>query len=53
MYHVIRIHESGAKAMLIGESLIKADDIGSKIKELLDQSKETDQEDSKNQTRWV
>ena len=50
---VIRIHESGAKAMLIGESLIKANDIGSKIKELLDQSKETDQENSNNQTRWV
>ncbi|MDX1410867.1 MAG: hypothetical protein R3351_01800, partial [Nitrospirales bacterium] len=50
---VIRIHESGANAMLIGESLLKADDIGSKIKELLGQSKRTDQENSKNQTRWI
>ena len=50
---VIRIHESGAKAMLIGESLIKADDIGSKIRELLDQSEKKAQEESKKQTRWI
>ncbi|UCE63067.1 MAG: indole-3-glycerol phosphate synthase TrpC [Nitrospirota bacterium] len=50
---VLRIHESGAKAMLIGESLIKADDISSKIKELLGQSEENDQEESKKETRWV
>ena len=42
---VLRIHESGARAMLIGESLIKADDIGSKIQELLGQSEEKDQEE--------
>jgi indole-3-glycerol phosphate synthase len=50
---VIRIHESGAKAMLVGESLIKADDIGSKIQELLGQSEEKVEEESKEQTRWV
>jgi indole-3-glycerol phosphate synthase len=32
---VVRVLESGAKAMLIGESLLRADSIGSKIQELL------------------
>jgi indole-3-glycerol phosphate synthase len=47
------IHESGAKAMLVGESLIKADDIGSKIRELLGKSEEKDEEESNNQSRWI
>jgi indole-3-glycerol phosphate synthase len=44
---VIRIHESGAKAMLVGESLIKADDIGAKVHELLGLSGEKVEEESK------
>lgn len=50
---VNRIHESGAKAMLIGESLIKADDIGEKMKELLGKSERKDEEESPNPTRWI
>lgn len=50
---VIRIHESGAKAMLVGESLLKADDIGAKVHELLGLSSEKVVEESKNQTRWI
>jgi indole-3-glycerol phosphate synthase len=44
---VIRIHESGARAMLVGESLIKADDIGAKVHELLGLSGEKVEEESK------
>jgi len=50
---VIRIHESGAKAMLVGESLIKAADIGAKVHELLGLSGEKVEEESKKQTRWI
>ncbi len=50
---VVRIQEFGAKAMLIGESLIQADDIGSKIKVLLGKSDEKEPEESKDQTRWT
>ena len=50
---VIRIHEAGAKAMLVGESIIKADNMGAKIQELLGKSGDKEQEESKNQTRWV
>lgn len=32
---VLQILEAGAKAMLVGESLVRADDIGAKIQELL------------------
>lgn len=35
---VLRLMEAGVHAMLVGESLIKADDIGAKIGELLGQS---------------
>ena len=52
-HDVLHIQESGAKAMLVGEALIKSDDIGAKIKELLGQSDEEDQEDSKKETRWI
>ncbi len=50
---VIRIYESGANAMLIGESIIKADHIGKKIKELLGQSEEKIQEKSQKNTNWI
>ena len=50
---VLRIQEAGAKAMLIGESIIKADDIGTKIHELLGKTETHSQEGSKQETRWV
>ena len=52
-HDVLHIQESGAKAMLIGESLLKADDIGAKIKELLGQSDQEVEQDSKKETRWI
>ena len=52
-HDVLHIQESGAKAMLVGEALIKSDDIGAKLKELLGQSDEKVQEESKNQPRWI
>ena len=49
---VVRIKEAGAKAMLIGESLIRADDIGEKIQGLLHSShKNTDS--SEPSSRWI
>ena len=50
---VLRIFESGAKAMLVGESLLKADDIGAKVHELLGLSGEIAEGQSGNQTRWL
>ena len=32
---VLRLNEAGVHAMLVGESLIRAEDIGAKIRELL------------------
>ena len=49
----LRILEAGAKAMLVGESLIKADDIGAKVHELLGLTPEKDPEKSPKQPRWV
>ncbi len=49
--HVVRILEAGAKAMLIGESLLRADSIQSKIQELLHPPKPLKKEEST--TRWV
>jgi indole-3-glycerol phosphate synthase len=39
--HVIQLAEAGVHAMLVGESLIRADDIGDKIRELRGVSAET------------
>ena len=52
---VKRIVEAGAKAMLVGESLIRADDISAKIQELLDKPTETspEEETSAHPTRWI
>ncbi len=50
---VLRIHESGAKAMLVGESLIKADNIGAKVHELLGLTGENVEKESPKQTRWI
>ena len=50
---VLHIQESGAHAMLVGESLIKSDDIGAKIQELLGRSHEPKQGHSEQETRWI
>jgi len=50
---VLRIHESGAGAMLVGESLIKADNIGAKVHELLGLTGENVEKESPKQTRWI
>jgi len=52
-HDVLHIQESGAKAMLVGEALIKSDDIGAKLKELLGQSDQEVEENSKKETRWI
>jgi indole-3-glycerol phosphate synthase len=49
--HVVRILEAGAKAMLIGESLLRADSIQSKIQELLHPTASPKEEEPT--TRWV
>ncbi len=49
---VVRIQEAGAKAMLIGESLLRADDIGEKIRTLL-HTPLTDSEPTDSTTRWI
>ncbi|MEO8326776.1 MAG: indole-3-glycerol phosphate synthase TrpC, partial [Nitrospirota bacterium] len=49
--HVVRILEAGVKAMLIGESLLRADSIQSKIQELLHPPTPPQKEVST--TRWV
>jgi indole-3-glycerol phosphate synthase len=49
--HVVRVLEAGAKAMLIGESLLRADSIQSKIQELLHPPVSPKTEVST--TRWV
>jgi len=38
---VLRIAEAGAKAMLVGESLLRADDVGAKIRDLRGMTQET------------
>ncbi|GJL53854.1 MAG: indole-3-glycerol-phosphate synthase [Nitrospirales bacterium] len=50
--HVISIKKAGAKAMLIGESLIRADDIEEKIRTLCCSS-HTETEPTESTTRWV
>ncbi|MDR4485167.1 MAG: hypothetical protein R3B95_18520, partial [Nitrospirales bacterium] len=49
--HVERVLEAGAKAMLIGESLLRADSIQAKIQELLHPPTSSQKEVST--TRWV
>ncbi len=49
--HVVRVLEAGAKAMLIGESLLRADSIQAKIQELLHPPSSPKKEAST--TRWV
>ncbi len=49
--HVLRIMEAGAKAMLIGESLLRAESIQSKIRELLATKPQHEQEAP--EYRWV
>ena len=50
---VVRIMETEAKAMLIGESIIRADDIGAKIQELLSNPKSIQQDEVSSRSRWV
>lgn len=49
---VIKIKEAGAKAMLIGESLIRADDIEEKI-QALRSALQTESNPGESTTRWV
>ena len=52
---VIRIQEAGAKAMLVGESLIRAEPIGGKIDELLGihEREKQEQESAQQGPRWI
>jgi indole-3-glycerol phosphate synthase len=52
---VTRILAAGAKAMLVGESLIRAKPIGGKIDELLgtEERENQDQESAQQGTRWI
>ena len=51
---VVQILESGAKAMLVGESLVRADDIGAKIQDLLGTAGQEDEASQPVQgTRWI
>ena len=51
---VVQILEAGAKAMLVGESLIRADDIGAKIQDLLGTAGQEDETSQPVQrTRWI
>jgi len=49
---VLRLQEAGARAMLVGESLIKAPDIGEKIRELLGTRKSLEQDENQG-ARWI
>lgn len=52
--HVEQIQEAGARAMLVGESLIKSDDIGKQIDDLLGHTAQTTEEEGASPgTRWV
>lgn len=52
---VVRILESGAKGMLIGESLLRADNMRQKIQDLLGREACTDEvlESQKSSVRWI
>lgn len=51
---VLQIIEAGAKAMLVGESLVRADDVGAKIQDLRG-TEEQEHEDGRpaQETRWI
>lgn len=49
---VLRIFEAGAKAMLVGESLIRADNIQAKIQALIPKPQQ-DSEHVESNTRWI
>ena len=51
---VVEILEAGAKAMLVGESLVRADDIGAKIQDLRGTAGQEDEASQPVQgTRWI
>lgn len=50
---VHRVIEAGAKAMLIGESLIRADDIGAKVRELLNRTDAAERDEISPGSCWV
>ncbi|MDT7041341.1 indole-3-glycerol phosphate synthase TrpC [Candidatus Nitronereus thalassa] len=51
---VLQILEAGAKVMLVGESLVRADDIGAKIQSLLAPPKsDEEKEEAAQGTRWI
>ena len=51
---VVQILEAGAKAMLVGESLVRADDIGAKIQDLRGTAGQEDEASRPVQgTRWI
>lgn len=51
---VLAILEAGAKVMLVGESLVRADNIGEKIKSLLaTPQSDSEEEEATHGTRWV
>jgi indole-3-glycerol phosphate synthase len=52
--HVLEILEAGAKVMLVGESLVRADNMGEKIQSLLDTPQpEGEEEEATQGTRWI
>ena len=51
---VLQILEAGAKAMLVGESLVRADDIGARIQDLRGTAgKENEAQQPAQGTRWI
>ena len=52
---VLKILEAGAKVMLIGEALVRADNIGEKIQSLLatPQIKNEEEEEASRGPRWI
>jgi indole-3-glycerol phosphate synthase len=51
---VLKILEAGAKVMLVGESLVRSDDIGDKIQSLLGTTQsDGEQEEATQGTRWI
>ena len=51
---VLQILEAGAKAMLVGESLVRADDIGARMKDLRGAEEQTNETRRPSQaTRWI
>ena len=51
---VLQVLEAGAKAMLVGESLVRADDIGARIQDLRGAEKqENESREPAQETRWI